>query len=191
MIKGLKNIANMLAKRRLVSRANCDIAATAKVDFRGLCDRPPSRLSIGERSIVNARIVSDREGSIVAVGRDSFIGDSLLVCATRIEVGNDVLISWGCTFVDHHSHAVTWPERSRDVSEWYAGRKDWKHVRTAPIRVQDRAWIGFNSIVLAGVTVGEGAVVGCGSVVTKDVAPYTVVAGNPARVIRSLQHEHC
>ena len=188
MHKRLREVANVIAKRQLIKRANCTLAPSARINFLGIRGRPPSQLSIGERSIFNGRIISDREGSAVAIGRDTFIGDSSLICAQRIEVGNDVLISWGCTIVDHHSHAVTWPERSRDVSEWYAGRKDWQHVRSAAIKIHDRAWIGFNSIVLAGVTIGEGAVVGCGSVVTRDVAPYTIVAGNPARFIRSIQH---
>ena len=49
-----------------------------------------------------------------------------------------------------------------------------------------KVWIGFNAIILKGVTIGEGAVVGAGSVVTKDVLPWTVVAGNPARLIREI-----
>ena len=59
-------------------------------------------------------------------------------------------------------------------------------VKIAPVRIGDKAWIGFNAIILKGVTVGEGAIVAAGAVVTKDVPPYTIVAGNPARVIRTL-----
>lgn len=61
---------------------------------------------------------------------------------------------------------------------------DWQVVAT---RVRRRASIGSGAVILAGVTVGEGAIVGAGSVVTKDVAPRAVVAGNPARVIRTLE----
>jgi acetyltransferase-like isoleucine patch superfamily enzyme len=57
----------------------------------------------------------------------------------------------------------------------------------APVRVRDWVWIGANALVMPGVTLGEGAVVGAGSVVTRDVAPYTVVAGSPARFVRSRQ----
>ena len=189
MFKGLKDIRNLLAKRQLIKHADCTLAPSAKIDFRGLSGRPPSRISIGDRSIFQGQIISDREGSTVSIGSNTFIGASWLICAQRIDVGNDVLISWGCTIVDHHSHAVTWSERSRDVSEWYDGRKSWTHVRAAPIVISDKAWVGFNSIILAGVTIGEGGVVGCGSVVTKDVEPYTIVGGNPARFIRSVHHE--
>jgi maltose O-acetyltransferase len=52
--------------------------------------------------------------------------------------------------------------------------------------INDKAWIGFNAILLKGVVIGEGAVVAAGSVVTKDVEPWTMVAGNPARVIKRL-----
>jgi len=63
---------------------------------------------------------------------------------------------------------------------------DWQVVAT---RVRRRASIGSGAVILPGVTVGEGAVVGAGSVVTKDVAPRAVVAGNPARVIRTLESD--
>ena len=62
--------------------------------------------------------------------------------------------------------------------------RDWKVV---PTRVKRRASIGSGAVILAGITIGEGAMVGAGSVVTKDVPPRTIVAGNPARVIRELE----
>lgn len=55
----------------------------------------------------------------------------------------------------------------------------------APVRVGDHAWVASHAIVLPGITVGEGAVVAAGAVVVKDVPPFTLVGGNPARVIRS------
>ena len=130
------------------------------------------------------RISSEREGTVVTIGRNTFVGGSHIVCAEKITIGDDVLISWGCTIVDHNSHALSWVDRADDVKEYYYGRKNWNKVKISPVTICDRVWIGFNSIVLCGVTVGEGAVVGCGSIVTKDVLPYSVVAGCPARIIR-------
>jgi acetyltransferase-like isoleucine patch superfamily enzyme len=57
---------------------------------------------------------------------------------------------------------------------------------TGPVTIKDGAWINFGAIVLKGVTIGEGAVVAAGAVVTKDVPANTVVAGNPARVVKAL-----
>ena len=81
-------------------------------------------------------------------------------------------------------------DRKNDVKDWFVGKKDWSFVIKRPISIKNKAWIGFNSIILKGVTIGEGAIVGAGSVVTKDVPPYTIVAGNPARIIREIpEHE--
>ncbi len=65
--------------------------------------------------------------------------------------------------------------------------KDWSNVKSSPITIKDKAWIGFNSIILKGVTIGEGAVVAAGSVVTQDVPDYAVVGGNPAKIIKYTQ----
>ncbi|WP_292489709.1 DapH/DapD/GlmU-related protein [Mesorhizobium sp.] len=59
-------------------------------------------------------------------------------------------------------------------------------MKIGKVRISDNAWIGFNSIILKGVTIGEGAIVGAGSVVTKNVEPFTIVAGNPARVLQGV-----
>ena len=61
------------------------------------------------------------------------------------------------------------------------------HLIKAPIVIGDMAWVATGAIILPGITIGEGAVVGAGAVVTKDVAPWTIVAGNPARVIRQRE----
>jgi acetyltransferase-like isoleucine patch superfamily enzyme len=100
-----------------------------------------------------------------------------------------MLISWGCNIVDHNSHAIGWAQRKPDVKDWYFGRKDWTSVSVKPVRIGDKSWLGLNVIILKGVEVGEGAVVASGSVVTKSVPPWTVVAGNPARVIREIPVE--
>ncbi len=144
-------------------------------------------VTIGERSSVSATICFDREDATVEIGQGTFLGNSLLVSAGRISIGDGVLISWGVTIVDHNSHSLKWVDRQKDLDNWRLGRKDWQQIVVSPVVIEDRVWIGFNAIVLKGVTIGEGAIVGAGSVVTRDVPPNTIVAGNPARVIRELQ----
>jgi acetyltransferase-like isoleucine patch superfamily enzyme len=145
-------------------------------------------LSIGDNSIVNSVIAFDRHSAKVIIGDRCYIGSSLLVCAAQITLEDDVVISWGVTIVDHDSHAIHWQNRTRDILDWGNGAKDWDHVNIAPVTIRRRVWIGFNASVLKGVTIGEGAVVAAGSVVTKDVPAYCVVAGNPARVVKQLEH---
>lgn len=182
----LRQLVNALARRRAERQASVTAAPSARIDWRRIRLRPRCRLVIGDGSIFEGSIASDREGSCVLIGERSFIGNSMLVSAERIEIGSDVLVSWGCTIVDHDSHRLEWSRRSRDVDEYREGRKNWDDITIRPVKIGDKAWIGFNVIVLKGVQIGEGAVVAAGSVVTRNVAPFTLVAGNPARPVRSV-----
>jgi acetyltransferase-like isoleucine patch superfamily enzyme len=144
-------------------------------------------LTIGSNSYINARIVFERPGAKVSIGSRTFIGGSDLIAAENISVGDDVLVSWDVTIVDHSSHSLDFEKRKDDVMSWRGGKKDWQHVPTSPIVIGNKAWIGFGATILKGISIGEGAVVGAKSVVTQDVEPWTIVAGNPARMIRRLE----
>lgn len=168
------------------------------VDIRA--GQTEKRVIVGTNSVLQCRITLERDIGQVIIGNDTFIGASNLICAQEIVIGSNVLIAWGCTIVDHNSHSVVWSERREDVRRWRDGLlsgesaaatlKDWQVVPMDGIKIGDKAWIGFNSIILKGVTIGEGAVVGAASVVTKDIPAWTIVAGNPARVIREIaEHE--
>lgn len=145
-----------------------------------------SGLTLGAQSQCHARILFDREPATIAIGDRSFVGRCTLVTASAISIGNDVLISWGVTIVDHDSHNLDFELRRKDVVEWGHGRKDWTHVPQAQVFIEDKAWVGFNAIILKGVVVGTGSVIAAGSVVTKSVPPWTVVGGSPAVEIRRL-----
>jgi galactoside O-acetyltransferase len=144
-------------------------------------------ISVGAQSIVEASLVIDRSPARIEIGERTFIGRGLLAAAECISVGDDVLVSWDVTIVDHDSHALDFNLRRNDVVEWGRRDKDWSNVPISPVRIGSRAWIGFGAAILKGVTIGEGAVVAAKSVVTRDVPAWTLVAGNPARVIRELE----
>lgn len=162
------------------------IGCCSRVAFWRIRPVRGNQLIIGEQSIVETKIVFERAGAVVYVGDRTYIGSGIISVAESLIIGNDVMFAWGVTVTDHNSHSVIFSERSSDVANWLVGKKNWSSVHCAPVRVCDKAWIGFNSVILKGVTVGEGAVIGAGSVVTKDVPPWTIVAGNPARVIREI-----
>lgn len=161
------------------------IHPSSKFDVSRLRLKPNCSVMIDEQSQVDGSLLFDRENASIAIGKRVFMNGSL-AAAEGISIGDDVLIAWGVTIMDHNSHSISFSHRSEDVINWRVGKKDWTYVKIKPVKIANKVWIGFNSIVLKGVTIGEGAVVGAGSVVTKDVPEWTVVAGNPARIIREI-----
>jgi acetyltransferase-like isoleucine patch superfamily enzyme len=142
---------------------------------------------IGSGSQIGGSLVLEAAGAAIVIGDRTHVGGgSLIDAAERIEIGNDVLISFEVVIMDHDSHALEFEKRRDDVADWLAGKKDWTHVPRCQVRIADKAWIGVRAMILKGVSLGEGCVVAAGAVVTKDVPPWTLVAGVPARVVRSL-----
>jgi galactoside O-acetyltransferase len=155
------------------------------VDFSRVGWRQGSALILGDDAHFAGAITFERENSQVEIGSRTYFA-SLISCAERINIGCDVLVSGGGLITDHGSHAIEFRSRVDDVASWNQGRKDWSTVAIKPVTIEDKAWIGWGVTILRGVTIGEGAVVGANSVVTKNVLPYTVVVGNPARLLREL-----
>ena len=154
-----------------------------------------NHIVIGKRSIVGGCFIFESDLGFVKIGEHSYIGCSTFISRTSITVGNNVTIAWGCTIYDHDSHSLDYKERRKDISDElddirngrnFIAHKNWDVVNSKPITICNDAWIGMNCIILKGVTIGEGAIVGAGSVVTKDVPAWTVVAGNPAKVVKTL-----
>jgi acetyltransferase-like isoleucine patch superfamily enzyme len=166
--------------RRLVALANWVI---------GLRIRRSGRVILGRGSRVSWwRLRMGSQGNRVVIGQDSIVQCRIDFDGEqgRVAIGDRSYISWGVTIVDHDSHSIFWSERSADVALWHKGQKRWDHVTIRPVVIADKVWIGFGVSILKGVIIGEGAVIGACSVVTRNVEPYSVVAGNPARVIRRL-----
>ena len=158
---------------------------SSKLNLLKLRLKPRCSVVIEEQSQVIGALIFDRENASISIGKRVFISGEIIT-SQHIEIGDDVLISWGTTIVDHNSHSISFSHREKDAADWMVGKKDWTHVKTAPVKISSKVWIGFNSIILKGVTIGEGAVIGSGSVVTKDVPAWTIVGGNPARIIREI-----
>jgi acetyltransferase-like isoleucine patch superfamily enzyme len=153
---------------------------------------------IGKQTMLSCSFIFENEKGYITIGDNTFIGNSKLICINGISIGSFVTIAWNVTIYDHDSHSLNYIDRRKDVdrqmSDYNQGRsfihsKDWSTVKSAPIIIKDDVWIGMNSIILKGVTIGEGAVVAAGSVVTKNVPPWCVVGGNPARVIKEIPIE--
>ena len=148
-----------------------------------------SRIDIGCDCLIQGVLVTETNASRIQIGDNVFIGAGVIIdCVDQIVIEEDVLIAHGCMVADSDNHSVSYSVRKNDLRDWKSGGKhDWSTTVSKPILISKGAWIGAKSIVLKGVSIGEGAVVGAGSIVTKDVPPYTIVAGNPARIIREIQ----
>lgn len=117
-----------------------------------------------------------RADALVQVGDGCGFTGTTLVAADRIRIGDRVVVGANASIVDFDFHPLTPEERTEDFNAGAA----------APIVIENGAFVGMEALILKGVTIGEGAVVGAGSVVTQDVPPRTVVGGNPAEVVRKL-----
>jgi len=110
-------------------------------------------------------------GGRLELGDRVFVNEGVHICAERdICIGDDVMIGPWVVIYDTDFHEVA-PDES---------------VRVEPVRIGNNVWIGHSAILLPGVTIGDHAVIAAGAVVTRPVAPRTVVGGNPARVLRTF-----
>jgi acetyltransferase-like isoleucine patch superfamily enzyme len=146
-----------------------------------------SRIVVNSNSQIRGVLLVFKFGGRISIGKDCYIGDSTRIwSANSITIGNNVLIYHGVNIVDTNSHEMYSVERAERYIDLLKNGP-WENkgsVITAPIIIKDYAWISFNAIILKGVTIGKGAIVAAGSVVTKDVPDYAIVAGNPAVVIK-------
>jgi len=113
------------------------------------------------------------------IGRNCKISSHTFICE-GVTVEDDVFVGHNVTFIND-----MYP-RSTAEGGGLQTEADWKVV---PTFIRKGASVGSSATILAGVTVGEGAIVGAGAVVTKDVPPWTIVAGNPAKVLRAIERK--
>lgn len=178
------------------------------------CDNSTTAIALRAKRILrqlNACDYSDDE-SQTRILRELFgsVGDYVHVdidfhCeyGKNIHVGNNVIINMNCTFVDNNRIDIG--NRvliASDVKMYTATHSTdpsvrnhssnpnpafWCNTYSRPIRIEDEVWIGGGAIILPGVTIGKGSVVGAGAVVTRDIPPYSVAVGSPARVIKKIE----
>ena len=127
----------------------------------------------------------------ISIGEFALVNGARLTCDAAIDIGDYALISWNVLIMD--SYRLPFDPNQRRCALQAASHRSIRRlagdVPARPVRIGRNAWIGFDVCILPGVTIGEGSVVGARSVVTEDVPPYCVVAGNPARLIRRLEIE--
>lgn len=190
-VEGIERLINDLHIRRCVAASTLGKGSKFYEDARVINLRGNrSLIEIGDGSHIRGELVTFAFGGQIIIGSNSYIGQGTIIrSAEKITIGNHVLISHNCNIIDTDSHEIDHIERARGFENLFKNghSKIQGNILCAPIYIEDYAWISYNVSILKGVRIGRGAIVGAGSVVTKDVDSFTVVAGNPARVIKTLQ----
>ena len=134
------------------------------------------KVTIGSYAIIRpSNVYGGPVGVGLKIGNHSNIGPySYIGCSGYIEIGNNVMMAPRVSlFAENHNfESIDSPMKDQGVT-------------TSPIIIEDDCWIAANSIILAGVRIGKGSVIAAGSVVTKDVKPYSVMVGNPAKKLKN------
>jgi acetyltransferase-like isoleucine patch superfamily enzyme len=127
----------------------------------------------------------------VKLGEYALVHGARIICDSEVLIGDYALISWNVVLMDTYRIPQDAIERRRELElvPTRQPRLAAAAVEAKPIRIGRNVWIGFDACVLPGVTIGEGSIVGAKSVVNADVPPFSIAAGNPARVIRQIQKD--
>lgn len=142
-----------------------------------------------------ATFVVGAQGQIT-VGEYTVLNGTYLICHNRLTIGSHCLLAWGSVITDSWLDATHTLDNgdsldARRACLRAAGRDVNRQITypcaARPVTLEDNVWIGFDSVVLPGVTVGRGAVIGCKTVISEDVPPYAIVVGSPPRIVRYLK----
>jgi len=147
-------------------------------------------IAIGNFCHIKGELFIFGHGGRIEIGDYCYLGfNSRVWSAKNIRIGNRVLISHNCNIFDNDTHPLEPEARHRQYVEIITtGHPKVIDLQEEEIIIEDDVLIGANATVLKGVTLGKASIVGTGSVVTRNVPPYTVVAGNPAQVVKELPY---
>ena len=124
-----------------------------------------------------------------SVGDYTMLNGVQVMAEERIEIGSYCMFSWNVGIADSDFHPIDPAQRRIDamaLAPFAENRPPRPPIGTAPVIIKDNVWVGMGAVILKGVTIGENSIVAAGAVVTKNVPPNTIVAGNPAQVVKTL-----
>ncbi|HTL54727.1 MAG TPA: acyltransferase [Candidatus Limnocylindrales bacterium] len=160
--------------------------------FRLYRNQDEEGLTIGSGAAVyNGTMFDVGQHGKVRIGTYAVINPAWFICDELIEVGDYSLIAWNVVLMDTYRISLQPSQRRFELQQLpkRSPRRIESPSSARAIRIQQNVWIGFDSCVLPGVTIGEGSVIGARSVVASDIPPFTMAAGNPARPIRKFSQE--
>ena len=192
VILSIKKKIKVFLKTRMFQKG-ADVGENTKFDSQSYCiNRTGTKgnISIGKDGFVRGGLIVEGKG-VISIGDRVYLGgDTMIGACNKIVIGDDVIIASKCRIYDNNNHPIAPADRlemSRS-GDFFGPLWRWNEkVANKPVAIGNNVWIGEHCSVMKGVTIGDGSIVGCRAVVTKDVPPYTIVAGNPAKVVKVLE----
>lgn len=180
-------LTDLSCKKDITFNRGVSFTSSAKVEN---ISKEKGNIVIEKDTLIEGRLVVFGNGGYIKIGRDSYIGSGTNIWSGEsIIIGDNVLISHNVNIMDTNSHEINHLERIENYKKdrTYGYSKEKRNVLTSKIKIEDYVWVSFGVTILKGVTIGKGAIIAAGSIVTKDVPPFTLVAGNPARLVKELK----
>jgi len=191
LIKGLiRKVSGKITDWSCKMYSICDEGTYFKMNASiGNFPRDRNKIKIGKNSVIEGKLVVFNYGGEIIIGDNVYIGvNSNVWSGEQVILGNNILISHNVNIIDTNSHEIDHIERAERFKSLviHGHPRNKASIITSKIFVKDYVWISFGATILKGVTIGEGAIVAANAVVTKDVPSFTLVAGNPAIVVKKL-----
>jgi acetyltransferase-like isoleucine patch superfamily enzyme len=158
--------------------------------FKKLISKKPGAVVIGNHVSVYAGCsFAVGENGKCAVGDFTLLNGALIMAEERIDIGSHCLVSWNVGIADSDFHPLEPAQRMIDaqaLAPFFKNRPPRPRLKTAPVKIGDNVWIGMGAVILKGVTIGDNSVVAAGAIVSKSIPANTIVAGNPAEVVKKF-----
>ncbi|MFZ2904628.1 MAG: acyltransferase [Cyclobacteriaceae bacterium] len=187
----LIRVSVLIATRRIKKLATIGTNVLLSHHFVFKCETAGS-LYVGNNVSLNGLWVTQGGGSIKIGNYCSFRTGTYVGSSNFIIIGDHVYGAENVFIIDNNNHPIS-PKERKEMTMTQPNSPSWKwneRVISSPIIIEDNVWLGRNCMILKGVRIGEGSIVAAGAVVTKEVPPFSIVAGNPARVVRKIEKDY-
>jgi len=160
---------------------NCFVQSASVFSLFRSRMRPGLIMGRGSGIYSESQLVVGSSG-VVEIGEYACLNSTSILCERKVSIGKNCLIAWGSVISDCHFAKLDRSDRYR------SGKHLWPldDNIALPVVLEDNVWIGFDAVVLPGARIGTGSVIGSKTVIDSDVPPFSVVAGCPPRLIRTL-----
>ncbi len=195
MIKAIKNLARVCfpeyfeAKR--LKLLNAVIGENAVIYKQAQINNFNSKdaVIIGDGSHIVGMLSTAKNKGEIIIGKNSYLGEgSRIYSVLNVTIGNNVQIAHNVNIFDNNIHSLNPTKRQQEfIANTTQVFQQINDLHEKEVTIGDNVWIGAGSFILKGVTIGKNSIVGAGSVVVKDVEPNVIVAGNPAKTVKTIQ----